>query len=150
EYGLTPSALLCAAYCEVLGAWCQHPQFTVAMTLFNRVPIHKHVDRIVGDFTSLTLLDVDLYGEPDFASHARRLQRTLRRHLEHPHVTGVELLRELAKAGRAGIAVVFTSTLGFGRDASVERLPWQHVFGVSQTPQVWIDHQVSEEAGALR
>ena len=150
DHGLTPSVLLCAAYSEVLGAWSRTPQFSLAVTLFDRAPFHDDVDRLVGDFTSLTLVDADLLREPDFRSHARRLQRTLREHLEHSRVTGVQLMRELAKAGRPGVPVVFTSTLGFASEAGANRLPWDLIFGVSQTPQVWIDHQVADDAGGLR
>ena len=63
QAGLTPPAVLLAAFAEVLAAWSKSPRFTLNLTLFNRLPLHPQVDELVGDFTSLTLLAVD---------HARR------------------------------------------------------------------------------
>ena len=48
----------------------------------------------------------------------------------------------------ATFPVVFTSALVHGASASVEFLGEQ-VYCISQTPQIWLDHQVMEENGAL-
>ena len=153
--GLTPSALLIAAFSEVLAAWSKSPRFTLNVTLFNRLPLHPQVNEIVGDFTSLFLLDVDAAAEPAFEGRARRLQQRLWSHLEHRMVSGVRVLRELRRASggqAASMPVVFTSTLGLPeRQAQKARsiLDGETVYSISQTPQVWLDHQVSENGGAL-
>jgi pyochelin synthetase len=49
--GLTPSGMLLAAFAEILALWSQNPQFTLNLALFNRLPLHPHVDRLLGDFT---------------------------------------------------------------------------------------------------
>jgi amino acid adenylation domain-containing protein len=152
--GLSPSGLLLAVYAEVLAAWSAHPRFTINLTLFNRLPLHPQVDGIVGDFTSLELLEVDATGAGTFEDRARRLQARLWEDLDHNYVSGVEVLRERARrqGGGPGAAmpVVFTSTLGqeLG-DASDTRLSGRVVFALTQTPQVWLDHQVGELGGTL-
>jgi non-ribosomal peptide synthetase component F len=57
--------------------------------------------------------------------------------------------RELRNQGRADVSfpVVFTSTLGF--DRSNQSPMAELVYSMSQTPQVWIDSQVSESDGIL-
>src|SRR5262249_48081575 len=73
-------------------------------------------------------------------------------------VGGVRVLRELARRhGRATAAimpVVFTSTL-FARDEGAEAPAdeatgggieqGEAVYGITQTPQVWLDHQATEQ-----
>ncbi|MDB9524394.1 amino acid adenylation domain-containing protein [Oscillatoria sp. CS-180] len=154
QAGLTPSGVLLAAFSEVLATWSRQPRFTLNLTLFNRLPLHPQVNQIVGDFTSSLLLAVDNAGHDSFTVRARRLQAQLWEDLEHRTVSGVRVLRELAKTqprpGGALMPVVFTSTLNQQVRQSSDR-PWQAdvVYGLSQTSQVYLDHQVSEVEGAL-
>ena len=151
---LTPSGLLLAAFAEMLALWSRHPQFTLNLTLFNRLPLHPEVDHVVGDFTSSLLLAVNQAGHEPFVTRARRIQTQLWTDLEHRNVSGVQVVRELARvqqrAASALMPVVFTSTLGQTAPLSSER-HWQTdvVYGVSQTSQVYLDHQVAEIAGGL-
>ena len=154
--GLTPSALLLAAFAEVLTVWSASPRFTINLTLFNRLPLHPEVDRLVGDFTSLTLLAIDNSRPAPFAERARLAQRQLFEDLDHSAVSGVRVLREMARRqGRhapAMMPVVFTSTLNQTPPGEIlESLgveaKWG--YGISQTPQVWIDHQVNEDPRGL-
>src|SRR5436305_1996512 len=153
QAGLTPSGILLAAFAEVLAVWSKTPRFCINLTLFNRLPLHKQVNEIVGDFTSLLLLQVD-YSLPDlFEQRARRLQERLWQDVEHRLYSGVHVLRDLARqhgsAAQALMPVVFTSILG-QQTALTHPTPWQEiVYFVTQTPQVWLDHQVMEQAGNL-
>lgn len=151
--GLTPSGLLLAAYADVLKVWSKSPRFTINLTLFNRLPLHPQVNELVGDMTSLTLLAVDGPAEGGFTARAQRLQRQLWDDLDHRLVSGVEIMRELAKRQRSmrgGVMpVVFTSMVGQQSSdppaAPLDKL----VYAITQTPQVWLDPQIVEEAGAL-
>jgi len=155
--GLTPSGLLLAAFAEVLGLWSKSPRFTLNLTLFNRLPLHPQIHEIVGDFTSLTLLEVDLTRGESFEIRARLIQEQLWHDIEHRHIGGIRVLRMLARAqARASDAlmpVVFTSTFGQRQDGPAEEggaEPRSRVlYSVSQTPQVSLDFQVSERRGAL-
>jgi amino acid adenylation domain-containing protein len=144
--GITPSALLLASYAEVLATWSANSRFTVNMTLFNRRPLHPQLDDILGDFTSGLLHAVDGSAET-FADRARAVQDQLWRDLEHRFVSSVQVMRDLTRhrgggAPRAAMPVVFSSLVG------VPRMEWgnlgSYVFGVTQTPQVALDHQVME------
>ena len=149
---ITSSSLLLAVYAEVLGAWSSNTRFCVNVTVYNRLPLHPQVGEIAGDFTSMILLEVDRTARATFAERARRLQRQLWDDLAHRHVSGVEILRELARSQGRGpealMPVVFTGTLGTPGYRSLARLG-EMVYSVTQTPQVILDQQVFEENGGL-
>ena len=158
--GLTPSGVLLAAFSEILAVWSKNPRFTIMLTLFNRLPLHHQVNDIVGDFTSLTLLAVNKSAQEAFEVHARGIQEQLWKDLEHRYVSGVQVLRELGRTQGGGsivtIPVVFTSVLpysGTAKDTSIlglpADLPLDVIYCISQTPQVWLDHQVFEQDGEL-
>ncbi|HEX9736952.1 MAG TPA: amino acid adenylation domain-containing protein [Thermoanaerobaculia bacterium] len=155
--GLAATTVPLAAYAAVLAWWSKIPRFTLNLTLFNRLPLHPQVEELIGDFTSLTLLDVDASASSSFADRARRLQTQLWRDLDHREVSGVQVLRELTRASGSERAVtmpvVFTSALNLA-DADWELLPrafqGKVSFAITQTPQVWLDMQVMEESGGLR
>ncbi|WSF36594.1 amino acid adenylation domain-containing protein [Streptomyces sp. NBC_01351] len=161
--GISPSAALCTAYAQVLGAWSASPRFTLNLLAFNRRPLHEDVGRVIGNLSATTLLEVDAAPAEAFASGAARLQDQLLTDLEHGHVSGVEVLRQLNRTrggtGLASMPVVFTSTIGFAGQGDGERgaLTALTTLGASgrlasssvRTPQVWLDHQALEEAGEL-
>jgi amino acid adenylation domain-containing protein len=158
QSGLTPSAVLLSAYADVLGCWAKDDAFTVNVTLFNRLPLHPQVNRILGDFTSLVLVGAASAAGGSFAERSAMIQRELWAGLEHRNVSGIRVLRELARAQNwtagALMPVVFTSMLdlaaqGFRPPFSPLRSLGEIVYSVTQTPQVWLDHQVLEEDGAL-
>lgn len=158
--GLTGSIILCAAYAEVLRRWSKggQPRFTLNLTLFNRIPFHPQVNQLVGDFTTINLLEVDYRPlDESFEQRTRRLQRQLWRDLDHRVVNGVEVLRQLAQQygqQAANMPVVFTSALGLkglqGLDeGGVTHWLGSKLYTTAQTPQVWLEQQVFEENGHL-
>lgn len=154
QRNLTPSGVLCAAFADVLALWTQVGRFTLNVTTFNRLPLHPDIDGVVGDFTTTTLLAVDTTAHT-FARRAGTVQAQLFADLDHRAVSGVDVLRMLRSdpdlRARAFAPVVFTSLLEMDHLARTESA-WEAtvVYGVSQTPQVWLDHQVYEDDGALR
>ncbi len=148
--GITsPSTLLCAVFAEILGAWSGNRRFCLNLSANRRRPLHPQVSQIVGNFSELVLLEVDPGAAPTFEERALRLQEQLWRDLDHQDFGGVRLLREIARRDRglgARMPVVFTALL-----LDLSRFAWLgevHSF-VTQTPQVWLDHQISEVEGAL-
>jgi L-cysteine---[L-cysteinyl-carrier protein] ligase PchF len=157
ERGLTASAVLIGAFAEVLRLWSVQPDFTLNLTLFNRPQLHPQINQVVGDFTSVTLLAAQALPDESFSARAGRLHQQLLRDLEHLSYSGVRVLRDRGRQLGGGPAavmpVVFTSALFL---ASTEDDPsegigffGERVFAISQTPQVWLDHQVAEERGEL-
>ncbi|MFB9838645.1 amino acid adenylation domain-containing protein, partial [Actinoallomurus acaciae] len=153
RHGLTPSTVLLAAYGEVLATWSGSDAVAVTLTLFNRREVHPHVHRVLGDFTGLAPA---AYRRSDrgWLTAVKELQRRQAEDLDHHAVPASWLLRELAR--RTGTLdgaapVVFTSALGIGDAALSDTAAGfpPKVWGVSQTPQVCLDHQVTEESGEL-
>jgi pyochelin synthetase len=154
RHGVTASGAVLAVYAEVIGRWSGTPRFGLNLTLLNRRPLHQQVDMVVGDFTSVSILTVDPEGAPTFADRARGLGMRLFEDLDHGLYTGVELLREMARArGReaALLPVVFTSGIGVAARAAAAAggTAPRPSRGISQTPQVWIDCQVGDQSGDL-
>lgn len=155
QNGLTASGVLMTAYAEVLGRWSRSQKFTINLTRFNRLPIHEQIMEVVGDFTSLTLLTVDNTAGSSFLERCKNLQQQLWSDLAHPYYSGVELEREIGKRqeirNAAIMPIVFTSGLGIKQGENNENEDYfgEMVYGLSQTPQVWIDHQVTEQNGYL-
>ncbi|CAL9565538.1 amino acid adenylation domain-containing protein [Streptomyces sp. enrichment culture] len=152
---ITPSALALSAYATVLGAWSGAGRFTLNLTLFNRVGDHPDLPALVGDFTALTMLEVDGATDGAFEARARRIQDRLWEDLDHQLVSGVWVAGELAR--RRGVAeavmpVVFTSELGAdtGGGALGAGQGARVAYTITQTPQVWLDHQIAEHEGRLR
>jgi pyochelin synthetase len=152
SHGLTPSGVVLGAYAETIGRWTSPDGFTLGVTVLNRLPVHPQVDQLVGDFSSVSLLEVRLRAQDSFADAARALQAQLWADMDHLACSGVEVLRELgSRRGRAGalMPIVFTSAIALGsreprfwRDATLE-------YGLTQTPQVWIDCQALVAGQAL-
>ncbi|PZG21039.1 type I polyketide synthase [Nonomuraea aridisoli] len=144
---LTPAAVLLTAYAETLAAWSASEHFALTLTLFDRPPIHPDVEKVVGDFTSLLLHEVDRREPGTFAEQAERTRHRLFSDLDHRAYSALDLLAERASGqGRAeSVPVVFTSALGL-EDLVGGRpdLQWvgEQVHALSQTPQTWLDHQV--------
>ncbi len=151
--GLTASGFLLTAYAEILGKWSKSSKFTINLTRFNRLPIHDQIMDVVGDFTSLTLLSVDNTNGTSFMERCKNLQKQLWQDLGHPYYSGVELERELSKnynkQQEVIMPIVFTSGLGIKKGHDDDEYLGKMVYGLSQTPQVWIDHQVTEQDNEL-
>lgn len=121
--------------------------------MFNRLPLHPEVDRLVGELASSTLLEVS-DGAGDFTARARRLRDQLLANLEHARFSGVRVLGELARRrGLTLMPVVFTSLLSeratADEEAALARALGAAVYTRTQTPQVALDHIVYEADGAL-
>lgn len=144
SHGLTQSGVVLGVYAETISRWTSQDGFLLGVTMLNRLPVHPQVDRIVGDFTSVDVLEVRPRAEHSFTEAAQALQAQLWADMDHAACSGIEVLRELgSRRGRAEalMPVVFTSAIAldnrepeFWRDATL-------VYGLTQTPQVWIDCQ---------
>lgn len=144
KYGFTMSAIVCTAYMRVLSNWSLNKEFTLNLTLFNRLPMHKDVSRILGDFTSITLVPY-IASEKTFKEDITNTQKYLWEAVEHRNYNGLKLLKQLpgSERGKAVMPVVFTSMLYGEREDEKENI-YQSIkeeYSISQTPQVALDHQ---------
>tara|TARA_R110001606_G_scaffold26447_4_gene85368 strand:+ start:10835 stop:14323 length:3489 start_codon:yes stop_codon:yes gene_type:complete len=153
--GVTPSGVLLTLFGEILARWSNSDSFTIAMTIFNRLPLHPEVDKIVGDFTSSMLFEYARQDGRSTAEQAKLAQRQLWADIEHKHFSAVRLIRAMNQTNPNTFnhyPVVFTSALA-SNSASPADMNWdllgEEVFGISQTPQVCLDHVVTELKGTL-
>lgn len=154
QQGITPTAAVLAAYASVLERWSTRAHFCLNLTVLNRQPLHPQVNLLVGDFTTVSLLEVDFGEGKSWAQRAAAVSRQLYDDLDHRRCSGVEVMRELARArGRdeALMPYVFTSAIGLvpgeGEGALEGRLDGR---GITQTPQVFIDCQAMDSANGLQ
>ncbi|MFD8493744.1 amino acid adenylation domain-containing protein [Amycolatopsis sp. NPDC059657] len=145
EHGLSPTSVLLAAFGLVLRRWGASEPFALNATLFDRPEDVPGVHELVGDFTTTALVAIPVEA-PTFTGYAREVNATLWDAIDHRSFTGVEVRRELGTS----YPVVFTSGIGIGDGTTPTGWLGEEVFGVSQTPQVLLDHLVWEEDGALR
>ncbi|MFE7741765.1 acyltransferase domain-containing protein [Nocardia sp. NPDC057455] len=155
DHGVTPSAVLLTAYSDVLAAWSGDDRFTLSLTLVDRPVALPGIDSAVGDFTTLLAHEVDRTGGGTFADRAAQTQRRLFDDIDHREYSALDLLAELStRSGqRRLLPVVFTSALDVAQlVGGAPDLEWAGpiVHGVSQTPQVWLDHQAFVHAGGLQ
>ncbi|URX61839.1 amino acid adenylation domain-containing protein [Luteibacter anthropi] len=152
NHGVTPTAGLLTAYARVIARWSRQPHFTLNLTLLNRLPLHPQTDRLVGDFTSVSLLEVRPPTEEGFAAQARAVATQLFEDMDHRLFSGVETVREIARRrGReaALMPVVFTGAIGLHATTAPAsgRRPGH---GITQTPQVLLDCQAGDGPDGLR
>ena len=167
EAGLSANTVLCAAYAEVLRRWSGQSSFTVTVLVATRgmlaagtagtadAATDDATDGCVGNFGSTLLLECDGTAGT-FTARAAALQQRLMTDLPHVWLSGVELARR-ARRTRPGAPVSSPFVFASGLDTTPgEPLPphlqadgWQLLFKAMHTPQVLLDHQVSEEDGEL-
>lgn len=157
--GISPTVLLLTVFAELLRRAGDGEPFALILTYFNRPPLHDDLDRVLGPFISTTLFEPVDAGELEQRLHDN--QSLLWQDLDHSNVSGIRVLRELKAQrrleGERPSPVVFTSLLHLPeggeagpRHSLFEFLGQQPAFTLTQTPQVYLDHQVAEYAGDLR
>lgn len=152
--GLSLPIVFATAFAETIGTWSAEQQFLLNVPLFDREEFNAAVGSLVGDFTNVMIVPVDVSGDLPFSDQARLVQARFAESAAYSEYSGVEVLRDLARSrpGEGIVApVVFTSVIGMG-DLFSDRV--RQCFGspewiTSQTPQVWLDHQVIERDGGL-
>lgn len=155
KHEVTLSAVLLTAYADALAAWSGDERFAVMLTLVDRPIALPDIDQVVGDFTALIPHEVDRCGGGCFAIRVERTKERLFDDLDHRDHSALDLMADLATSTgrRLLLPVVFTSALDVaelvGGDTDLEWVG-HVVHGVSQTPQVWLDHQVFVQDGTLQ
>ncbi|EJJ4076704.1 AMP-binding protein, partial [Salmonella enterica] len=152
ENSVTPNALLLTAFCHVLSRWSSESDLTINLTLFERTELHPDISSVLGDFTSLLLIPFFSEQKQTWISAVRNIQREMWAALDHRQVSAVTVLRERARRQQqihSVMPVVFTSALGLPIETSQPFLLSDPCWGISQTPQVWLDFQVVEVDGNI-
>lgn len=153
ERSTTPTAVIGAAWARAVCALTGDEELLLTVLYFNRRPVAEDIDRVLGPFSTTTLITCAPRawgsGAPDGFTGA------LARSLAHGAVTGVEVARMLSRhrdSLEVVAPVVFTSTLGFGdgaSEAATARIDESDVHERVVTPQVLLDLQASAENGSI-
>ena len=151
QHGVTPTVAVLTAYALVVERWSRNNHFCLNLTVLNRLPLHREVNDIVGDFTSVSLLEIDCRAEKAFAERAKSINSRLFEDLDHRLFTGVEVIREVTRRygkERALMPIVFTSAIGLN-NTGIGLKGRITKNGISQTPQVFMDCQAMDSEEGL-
>ena len=158
SWGVTPSTVLMTLFAKTIERYSRQPEFTLNLTFFDRKDVHPEVSEIIGDFTSVLLIDFDFRNTDKLIDHIKNTQQKLWESFAHNQVNGVEIIRELSKLHGVSkqplMPVVFTSMLGMSLDGlnvnqAITSFLGEPSYLFTQTPQVWLDHQIMEVDGDL-
>ena len=141
--GVSPAALAMSGYAKVLGTWSQNREFALVATLLDRQDVHPRIGSLIGDFTSTGLVPVKISDTDDLT---RQISSGLADVLDHRTQSGVAVMRDLNR--RTGgvqrfFPYVFTAAIDPSRITEKTSQAWRITGGITQTPQVFIDCQVS-------
>ena len=89
EYGVTVSAVLIGLYAEVIARWSENKHFIINLPVQNRNSMISDIDNIVGDFTTVNLLEVNLTRSISFVERVKEIASRLLEDLEHNSFTGI-------------------------------------------------------------
>lgn len=151
ENKLTATCIALNIYADVLSGWSVDSNFTLNVTMADRRNLKADVSGLVGDFTIVNLLEIRHDNNLSFLKRAGKIQRQLWKDLDNVDFSGVSVIRELKRIREDNLfPIVFTSTIGY-KEGKNEKRPeiFTLNYKISQTPQVWIDCQISEEKAGI-
>ena len=136
----------------LISTWSNQSRIALNLTLFNRYPFHEDVDKLVGDFTSVLLLDIDCAEYGNYEDLCLNIQNTLAEAMEHKLYEGIQVIRDLARikgmVNQPVMPIVFTSML-FGEEKNSNYKIGSQEYTSTQTTQVYLDHQANDMDGNL-
>lgn len=150
----TLSTIILSMYIDVLRYWSEQKDFCINITMSDRADIHSEINKVVGDFTVVDILETRDMPEQDFIERTKNVQKQLWEDLAHLSYTGVEVLREMAKVKKKDVIIpyVYTSTIGLQENTDGDfgnKTNGKLIYKISQTPQVLIDCQAMEYNGGI-
>lgn len=77
EYGVTVSSVLIGIYAEVISRWSSNKHFTLNLPIQNRPTIGNNTNSIVGDFTAVNLLEVNVTQNMSFIERVKEITKRL-------------------------------------------------------------------------
>lgn len=152
---ITSSALMLGLFAAVIGKATGDQRFRLNVPMFWREPYVADVGRIVGDFSNVLILGVDLDPEASLASLSQCLAGRLRDLLAHSAYPGVSVTRDLSRLHRSlqTAPIVFTAGLDLPEgdlfSERVARVFGPMIWAISEGPQVALDAQVAALDGGI-
>lgn len=152
RHGVTPAAAIAATLAGSLQRWSTSARMLLACNGFEQDPEIADATGLVGDFTTVAPVDLDLSAADTPAARAAVVAAALDEALAHAAYPGPEVLADLAVArGIAAPAPVVCTALTGGQlfTAEVAEEFGALVWLVTRVPQVQLDTQVLETADGL-
>lgn len=149
------SSMMLGLFAAALGNATGDQTFRLNVPVFWRPPVVDNVEKIVGDFVNLLLLNVDLNVAGNLAALCQNLASQMIELLGHCTYSGVSLMRDLSRHhGSPQISpVVFTAALDLPTgdlfSPHVQRAFGKMNWAISQGPQVALDAQVASLDGGI-
>ncbi|CAQ82973.1 MULTISPECIES: condensation domain-containing protein [Photorhabdus] len=149
EYQITLSTLFLSLFACTVGICTQSDKFRLNVPTFQREYYLGDVDKIVGDFSDLFILSVELQRHESMVTLCHHFADQIALLLSHRAYPGVSVMRDLSRYhGNMQISpIVFTSGFGISGDnlfsENVTRAFGEMTFVISQGPQVALDVQVA-------
>lgn len=144
---LSETVFFATLFGSILSKWSNSNHFLINLTIFNRKPVHSDVNKILGDFSSILLLEIDFTETEHFSffEKCNKIKDQLFTDLQHRSFSGIEVIRELNRLNKinsssVNFPVVYTSVLGDDNADSFETSIFNNeYFSITQTPQLWLD-----------
>jgi pyochelin synthetase len=154
KHGLTATAVILAAYLMVLRRWSTQEHFSLTVTVADRIPFDPDVMQMIGNFTTSALFVAEPITGRAFRAYAKAALKQLQEVADHRQFSSTEVLREIGRqSGRTLLQpFTFNSAIdypGVSPANDSHSLFLQRRFGVSQTPQVWLNAFVIAESGGV-
>lgn len=83
NFQLTTSSLILTAYAEALRKISKNQSFCIDVTMVDRPPFHPSIDRVIGDFTTANILEVEDLDYTNYFEKAKKIQYRLWEDLSH-------------------------------------------------------------------
>ena len=151
EYRTTPAAVISTAYLKALLNFSKNDSLTINSTIFNRLPLHKEINSVVGDFTNIAFITLSKKCK-NFLECVQSVQKDLWQLVRFHTYDGTKILKfkEGLSPMRAQMPIVITCVLENGQKSNSD-MPdgLRQIYALSKTPQVVLDYQVTNFDGRL-
>ncbi|CAM3898653.1 Phenyloxazoline synthase MbtB [Vibrio aerogenes CECT 7868] len=155
QHHLTMTNLCLAVFAQSVAMASGARQFRLNVPGFYRAGSGIDVSQVVGDFSRLMILGVEIDHQENLLSLARKISQQMQELLTYADYPGVSVMRDLSRYhGAMEVSpVVFTSGFGLSGgcllSSQVHQTLGQMVWTISQGPQVTLDAQIAEFADGL-
>lgn len=151
EYRTTPAAVISTAYLKALLGFSKNDSLTINSTIFNRLPLHKDINSVVGDFTNIAFITLSKKCK-NFLECVQSVQKDMWQLVRFHTYDGTKILKfkEGLSPMRAQMPIVITCVLENGQKSNSDMPDGMHqIYALSKTPQVVLDYQVTNFDGRL-
>lgn len=155
---IKPSTLIFTIYCFIISHWSRDKNFTLNILNYNRTDYNSDFNSIIGNFSSNTLINVNLKTLNSIIKNAQDIETQIFEINEHLSFNGVKIIQEINKingiSSKNLMPIVSVNPINFDhfnyyQDDQSKYFKW---FGKDvsffhiETPHVWLDQQIFEES----